>query len=300
MEPLQPLLISRTELFAAGAPVYVNTPLHEGDTPLHQHDFIEIALVVDGRAVHRTIHGLAPISRGDVFVIQPGQWHAYERCRELRLHNCGFGTDLLHRQLAWVHSDPALATVLSEDRGQGIRHFHLKEAATAHCAAHLAALHAIQLGANPLRAAADQLGHLLLLLGELGRQVQPQRSAEHLGNPAVSEAIKLMEARLHHDWSLDELAQRLELNRSYLVRLFRRRTGFTPINWLARRRAEVAAVRLLTSDDPIAAIGKSVGWTDQNYFARRFRGIFGQTPSAYRKQLPRPAVHHHPDDWIQW
>jgi AraC family L-rhamnose operon transcriptional activator RhaR len=109
-----------------------------------------------------------------------------------------------------------------------------------------------------------------------------------------------MEEHLDHDWGLVELAKMLELNRSYLVRLFKRHTGQSPMAWLARRRAEKAAVLLLTTDMPIALVGKQVGWHDPNYFARRFRAAFGISAREYRQQLPCPALVRQTEDWIQW
>jgi len=50
----------------------------------------------------------------------------------------------------------------------------------------------------------------------------------------------------------------------------------------------------------LTALGKAVGWPDQNYFARRFRSIFGMTASTYRQQLPVPAFKPQAADWIQW
>jgi len=297
---MPPRVLSRAELFAAGCPTYANLPTHQGDIPLHQHDFIELALVRDGRAVHRTIHGLQPIAQGDAFVILPGQWHCYERCRDLRLGNCAFGTDVLHRQLAWATGDPALATLLSA-RGQGIATVHLGEPDRLRCLAQVEAISALVHGRAPLATATEQLGHLLVLLGTLARQAMPPASnrATDPGHPAVAQAMALIEADLGHNWGLDELARRCDLDRSYLVRRFRRHAGFTPINWLARRRCEVAAVRLLTTDRSVAAIAAAVGW-NQNHFARRFRALFGQSPTAYRKQLPIPAITTATvDDWIQ-
>jgi AraC family L-rhamnose operon transcriptional activator RhaR len=70
--------------------------------------------------------------------------------------------------------------------------------------------------------------------------------------------------------------------------------------WLARQRAEKAAVLLLTTDKAIAAIGREVGWHDPNYFARRFRAAFGISARQYRNQLPCPALVKTADAWIQW
>jgi AraC family L-rhamnose operon transcriptional activator RhaR len=112
--------------------------------------------------------------------------------------------------------------------------------------------------------------------------------------------MQLMEGDVAHDWSLGEIAAQLRLDRSHLIRLFRRCTGLTPMLWLARCRGERAAVRLLTSDEPVAAIGRRVGWQDANYFARRFRALFGLSPSEYRGQLPCPPRLAGDYDSPQW
>ena len=61
--------------------------------------------------------------------------------------------------------------------------------------------------------------------------------------------------------------------------------------YLARLRAEHAANLLLRSDQSIAAIGRTVGWPDQNYFARRFRDHYGLSASVYRARFSASAGH---------
>src|SRR6478609_9368524 len=94
-------------------PVFVNRPAHEGDTSLHQHDFVEIAMVISGKGQHRSIGGLATLRRGDVLVLQPGQWHAYERCKGLHIFNCCFRSSLLQGEIAWIAGDPALGPLVA-------------------------------------------------------------------------------------------------------------------------------------------------------------------------------------------
>ena len=64
--------------------------------------------------------------------------------------------------------------------------------------------------------------------------------------------------------------------------------------YLAQLRAEHAAVLLLHSDESVAAIGRAVGWPDQNYFARRFRAYYGLSATTYRKRFATGAAHLHP------
>jgi AraC family L-rhamnose operon transcriptional activator RhaR len=288
-------LLARHALFpAVGVPIHVNRPQHDGHTPLHQHDFLEIALVVDGKALHRTLHGVATVHPGDVFLLKPGDWHAYERCQGLRLANCNIGLDLLAGPLAWLRDDALLGPLLaappevrlppdSVERSLGI----------------LDRIMELQRDA-PERRRVDLIGQLLLYLAELGRGMVVGRGRTMTPHPAVDQVVALLSADLARAWSLDHLAASVELDRSYLVRLFRRHTSLSPITWLARARGERAAILLLTTERTVADIGAEVGWPDPNYFGRRFRSLFRQTPSDYRKQLPVKPAEMHAADWIQW
>ncbi len=308
-------LTARSLFPPVGVPLHVNRPLHDGNIPLHDHDFVEIALVVEGHGVHRTIHGERAIGAGDVFILHPGQWHSYERCRGLVLYNCLIGIELLTREFAWVRSDPQLSPLFpnrlpssgqpQRAAGQGVLTLRLEQTDLKACVRELEMLRSLQTGDDPVRARPAIIGHLLLVLANISRHLS---SVEHTRglrgggepDPSVLKAIQALEERLDHDWGLVELSKLLSLNRSYLVRLFKRHTGQSPMAWLARRRAEKAAVLLLTTDQPVAAVGKAVGWHDPNYFARRFRAAFGLSAREYRQQLPCPALVREVDDWIQW
>ena len=308
------LHLTAEELFPrVGAPVHVHRPLHEGTIPLHDHDFLEIAVMVEGHGIHRTIHGEKPITAGEVFVLHPGQWHAYESCRHLRIWNCLLGVELLSRELAWARSDPQLAALFptrmpaigqpGRAAGQGVLTVLLDANELRALCDELERTRHLLTGDDPVRARPDVIARILLILARLARHLPAdlgQRSQRGEAEPHVLTAIQAMEERLEHDWGLVELSRMLELNRSYLVRLFKRHTGQSPMAWLARRRAEKAAVLLLTTDQPVAAVGRTVGWHDPNYFARRFRAAFGVSAREYRQQLPCPALVRDAADWIQW
>jgi AraC family L-rhamnose operon transcriptional activator RhaR len=296
------LLASRSLFGPSAVRIHVNRPVHEGDTPLHCHDFLELAFVISGRAVHRTIAGLKPVSGGEVFIVSPGQWHAFESCRDLRTYNCVIGMDLMQRELAWTTSDHGLGRLLARasDR-QDVLALRLAPDSLPTCTACLERLRELQSDPHP-GTRPIQLGNLLVLLGEIARH-QSQIGGEVGAKPAhpvIAEAMTIMAEDLRRPWSITALARRLDMNPSYFSRCFDQCTGLSPMNWLIRQRGEQAAILLLTTQQPIAAIGREVGWDDPAYFARRFRAIFGQTPKDYRKQLPCPALPQTPDEWIQW
>ncbi len=130
----------------------------------------------------------------------------------------------------------------------------------------------------------------MLFLSCLAREVA---AADEVGapsgltHPAVLDGMRMMEERPAYHWSLGELAAELHVAPGYLVRLFKSATGLPPMAYLSRHRVELAATRLLHTDQPINRIGESVGWPDQNYFARRFKSHYGLSASTYRERFTR-------------
>lgn len=303
-------LDARHHLPGVGVAVHVNHPRHDGDTPLHDHDFLEIALVADGRALHRTVRGRRPVAAGDLLVIHPRQWHAWERCSGLSLWNCCIGSAVLARELAWTASDPTLGPLLPALRAvagsapdQGVLAARLGAPAAAASSADLQRIRLLQASTDAVRHGPEIIARVLLLLGRTAFALADRRLPTHLRpldlHPGIDRAVQAMDARLDHPWGLAELARLTGMSRFQLVRSFRRHFGNPPMAWLNHRRVEHAAVLLLTTDLAMAAIARQVGWSDANYFSRRFRAVFRQSPRAYRNQLPLPALKP-AADWVQW
>jgi AraC family L-rhamnose operon transcriptional activator RhaR len=226
---------------------------------------------------------------GDVILLRPGVWHGYDDCRSLDLDNCCFSTELLQRELAWTRAVPLLGYLLwtgpySQQR-RGILTARLGPDLLAECVEHLDALDKLRF--QPVGShRGDIIGRLALFLSCLARAVvDGVEAGAGRTHPAVMDAMRMMEARPAHQWTLTDLAEALRLAPGYLVRLFKSATGLPPMAYLSRHRVELAAARLLHTDDAISRIGESVGWPDQNYFARRFRAHYGLSASAYRSRF---------------
>ncbi|HWD83842.1 MAG TPA: AraC family transcriptional regulator [Kribbella sp.] len=105
------------------------------------------------------------------------------------------------------------------------------------------------------------------------------RAAVH---PAVQHAMRVLEADPGEAWTLERLSTRVNLAPGYLIRLFGKSVGMSPMAYLNRIRAERAAGLLIETELPVAAIGAAVGWHDPSHATRRFRSTFGLSPSQYR------------------
>jgi len=267
--------------------------LHEDTHPIHTHSFVEIAVVMGGVGAQRSLAGRKQLTVGDVLLLRPGVWHGYEDCAALDLYNCGFSPELLRRELAWTREDPRLGHLLWTGpyaaQRRGILTAHLGPAAFKECVEHLDHLHDLREFPTETHRG-DLIGRLVLFLSCLAREVA---AADEVGapsgltHPAVLDGIRMMEERPAYRWSLGELAAELHVAPGYLVRLFKSATGLPPMAYLSRHRVELAATRLLHTDQPINRIGESVGWPDQNYFARRFKSHYGLSASTYRERFTR-------------
>ncbi|MFI5733002.1 helix-turn-helix domain-containing protein [Kribbella sp. NPDC051587] len=277
--------------FVEGAIVHAGTHVHEDGHPLHTHSFFEIALVVGGEGVHHSQAGRQPLVAGDAILLRPGVWHEYEQCRSLEVYNCCFSADLIRRELAWTREDPLLGYLLwtgpfSAQR-RGVLSTHLDGDTFADALQHLDGLRALR--DHPIgRHRGDLIGWLSLYLSCLARNVAEREDLHGHTHPAVLDAMRLLEADPARPWTLTDLAQALHLAPGYLVRLFKSATGLPPMAYLSRHRVELAAVQLLHTDLPVSRIGESVGWPDQNYFARRFKSHFGLSASVYRQRFNTP------------
>lgn len=84
------------------------------------------------------------------------------------------------------------------------------------------------------------------------------------------------------DFSIKVLAEEMHFRDTYLISLFKKKTGTTINKYLLGRRMEEARRLLLSSDKSIAEVAGQVGYRDVEYFTRSFRKYFGAAPSEFR------------------
>jgi AraC-like DNA-binding protein/mannose-6-phosphate isomerase-like protein (cupin superfamily) len=270
---------TRTEVFSTE--VAIAASHHHVDVSVvpHVHDFIELALVTAGSAQHRTAGGSRRLGPGDLVVVRPGGWHAYDLDPEVgpfEVTNAYLGPELLHAELAWLLDYPALARLLLLG-GQLPTRLPLDR--RLRVAGWLAQLAAERTHPD----VAMKAGLLGCVLIEVSR-VMPDPAGERESpiSDAVRQSMRAMSGDLAHPWTVDEAAALAGVSASTLYRQFRTQLGTGPVQWLTGVRAERAATLLTKTDLPVAAIGRRVGWPDPSYASRRFAQVYAMSPTAYR------------------
>ena len=85
------------------------------------------------------------------------------------------------------------------------------------------------------------------------------------------------------DMSIGKLADHLRLDRRYLSRLFKEKTGETIQDYLTRVRMEEAR-RLLSLGQSVSEAASLCGYTDTCNFSKMFKKYFGTSPNNLKKR----------------
>lgn len=128
---------------------------------------------------------------------------------------------------------------------------------------------------------------LLTVLVILARTYDlPESFSDIHSNPNLSAMDQVMEyinSNLSTPLSLDDLAQRANMSRSYFSTIFKQLNGMTPWEYILLKRVETAVQLLNHTNDSIIEIACACGFNSTANFNRAFKKITGRTPTSYRK-----------------
>lgn len=100
--------------------------------------------------------------------------------------------------------------------------------------------------------------------------------------------IEIIQTYIRENFSkkitLDELSDLVDINKYYLIRLFKQQTGLSPIDYLIHVRLEEAEKLLSQSNVTISKISDIVGFHSPSHFSKTFKESNHMTPSSYRKK----------------
>jgi AraC family transcriptional regulator, arabinose operon regulatory protein len=125
------------------------------------------------------------------------------------------------------------------------------------------------------------VSHLLALINWRRRQGtgKPPEVKER-----IAQAVEFMKHNLSEALQLDRVAAVANLSPSQFGLLFRKETGFPPMEYLVQLRMERARHLLEATDLSMKEIAAEVGYKNPAYFCQSFRNTFEMPPSEYREK----------------
>ena len=123
--------------------------------------------------------------------------------------------------------------------------------------------------------------YLYLLASKFPRKYIPTKEKKIT---YVEEALRYIESNYSQSVNIQVIADYLNIERTYLYRLFKDITGSSPQEYLLDYRIRRACSLLAETELPVSDIARSVGYEDALYFSRLFKQKKGRTPTQYRRE----------------
>ena len=117
--------------------------------------------------------------------------------------------------------------------------------------------------------------------------IAPMRSeaARRLaGLPRLRPVLEHLDQHFVDPVRVEDLAALAALSQGQFHRCFKTLTGTSPFEYAKRLRMRLAARLLRETDLTVAEVAVQAGWADPFHFSKLFKGVYAQSPTAYREQ----------------
>lgn len=109
--------------------------------------------------------------------------------------------------------------------------------------------------------------------------------------PLAQAFAEYVEEHLAQPISLSELCRTFHYSKNYVIRIFDRELGMSPVQYINGMRIKRAMYLLETTSKPICEIAAECGYSDYAYFYRCFVQATGTAPLSWRRQVQQDPMH---------
>lgn len=243
--------------------------------PLHSfgptvRDYYLLHICFKGKGVFYSNEQPFPIEKGQCFLIYPHELTFYQADEEEPWSYVwvALGGERLEKYLEFAGLTKENPVCLCRDTEKAVRYI---EDILAHNTAEIENEFYIQ-------------GVLMKLFAELLRASEASRERESENtNYYISGAISYINLHFHEPITVQEIADFLGLNRSYLTEVFVREVHISPHQFLVNYRMAKASEFLMYTDVSMENIAYSCGYANLSSFSKAFKKIVGCSPAVYRR-----------------
>ena len=107
----------------------------------------------------------------------------------------------------------------------------------------------------------------------------------------IQDALNFINSNYMNSITVQEIADYVNLSRSYLYKMFIKNLGISPQRYLINLRMYKATLLLKSTKLPIGEVANSVGYSDSLLFSKTFSKHFSMSPLNYRNnQVNKPSI----------
>lgn len=252
----------------------------------HCHDFAELVIITGGRGRQMISEREYRVQTGDVFVILDDTVHSFPDYSALKITNIMFDCKLLEPYGRFLAGIPGyqilfcLEPELRRSNSEFQHKLHLSAVTMPQVLKSLQRMENELSGRSPGYEAAVIAAFLdlvIVLSRSLHEYTENSDEVVRLGN-----LLSLLSTNFADEWDLKKMARFCSMSVNTLLRHFKRTMNQSPIQYLMRLRLEQSCNHLLNTNKTISEIALQCGFKDSNYFAKKFRAVYGLSASEFR------------------
>ncbi len=267
-------------------PFFIQFGHHEDYMYVHSHqDFSELVVVLEGSATHMVDDEELMIKKGDVFVINNGTRHGYKNLIDFKICNIMFDFDYMFSDHPDLKTSAAFHTLFVVEPNFKERKFSSRT----------------KLNDEELKKFTVRLKHMSdeYALRKTGYRsylqsefvelsielIRKFERFECIGDSNISGIACVaaeIEKHFDRDYTVEDLAKMAGISVRHFTRVFSQTYNMPVTRYLETVRMNNAKLLLRSSSKSVTEIAYECGFSDNNYFARRFKALYQITPTAYR------------------
>ena len=256
---------------------------------IHQHDFHEMTVVLDGSGLYEYQGVTYSLSPGDTYITPAGMLHHYRNQQNLSLMNFVWYSEKLPICQDQLYDIPGYRTFFTlEPQSRSVFNFkHRLKLPPEHIYTMQMYYHRIK---NELTNKSNGFSlNIGLIFTELLIEVsrfyhEKGHHKDEINNELqkLDKVLTFLNTNFMHEISRAKAAKIFGSSESTFSRSFKRIMSESFFNYLLNLRLQHARNMLLNSDKSMSDISSECGFCDSNYFCYRFRKKFEVSPYQFR------------------
>ena len=259
----------------------------------HKHKFIEIVYVISGTAFHE-VHGVsASVKKGDLFLINMDTPHVFRydehsaepfSTYDLKFTPEFFDTSVKNYQALESLNNSFLFYTLFHSLDETVPFLSVSEKTSFELNGILEKIY--QEFTEKKKGYIEIIrGYLIELIVKLFRMID--QNGDERNTEQSAQAVDFICNYINHNFStkisIQELANQVYMNLSYLGRVFRQKTGMSISAMIQKVRIDHACRMLSDTKRTVLDISQSCGFEDVKFFYKVFKKYTGMLPGEYRE-----------------
>ena len=231
-------------------------------------DEFQIIYITKGSGIFETKTKKFEVKEGNVIFLYPFIWHRYKPDSKTGWteYYVGFNGESARQMMEFFPSDEPVQYIGFNDE---VYQAYLKL---------IDLVELEKIGYQQIAA-----GHVQFILGSIRQIVLNHSFADNKIEKIINQARLYMRSNLTRQFSMEEMAQELNISYSLFRSEFKKYTGMPPGQYLLQLRVQSAKYMLTNTDLTVKEIAYAAGFESPYYFSKTFKKHVGTPPVNFRQ-----------------